>query len=439
MARPKIYIRQKPNKDGLHQLLLSYFFNGSRLEYYTGVSIKKTDYVENYFKGNKKPIKQTAAFAAQYNSRLKNIEADAVKLATEAKGDDLNSQFIKEQLDLIYKPKQVEFKHTEQPKELSFIKYFENAIQDSKSGKRLMKRGARSGQRYGLNAIKNYSITLSALNRYLKYNGKKDLKFAEVNQPFYDDFLYFCYEVETKEKATFAGYIKDIKTLMSEADLKHQTINFTKPTYEAHTIYLTSQQIDLLANLDLSDIEKYIINDKGIKIYYPTLERVRDLFLIGAYTGLRFSDFSVLNTKSINGNFIEVKQIKTGGLVTIPIMSKLKPVLAKYANELPTISNQKFNDYIKHVAKLAGLCSIEVIKNTKGNKLNTTKAPLYSLITSHCCRRSYATNMFKAGVPPMLIMGSTGHKTESSFLKYIRSDNKEKAKLLAETMIRLGL
>lgn len=113
--------------------------------------------------------------------------------------------------------------------------------------------------------------------------------------------------------------------------------------------------------------------------------------------------------------------------------------MAKYPNELPTISNQKFNDYIKHVAELAGLTQEQTMTNTKGNKPNNYKAPLYTLISSHSCRRSYATNMFKAGVPPMLIMSATRHKTESSFLKYIRATNEDKANLLAETFKKLGL
>lgn len=120
-------------------------------------------------------------------------------------------------------------------------------------------------------------------------------------------------------------------------------------------------------------------------------------------------------------------------------MSRLRPVLSKYTDALPTISNQKFNDYIKHVAFLAGMTEKRKMKNTKGNIINESTTPLYSLITSHCCPRSYATNMFKAGVPPMLIMSATGHKTETSFLKYIRANNDDKAKLLADTLKKLGL
>lgn len=435
MAQPKVYLRPKPSKDGKHQILISYYIQGKRLEYYTKISIKKTDFKTT----GEHSIKSTALHSATFNKKIKNIIADAVKIATEAKGEDINPSFVREQLDVIYKPKEAEEIEHEQPKETSFIKYFENAIKDSKAGKRLISTGNKNGNRYSQRAIKNYSVSLSAIKRYLKYSDLKDLSFDDIDKVFYNGFRDFCYNIEDKEKSTFASYVKDIKTLMSETEHLFRTKDFVLPSYESDTIYLTNEEIDKISNLDLSNSEQHFTNTAGEKIFYPTLDRVRDLYLIGAYTGLRFSDFSELELNSIDGNFIRLKQAKTGARVVIPIMSKLKPIILKYPNELPTISNQKFNQYIKYVAELAGLTEIRTIKNTKGNKDNVTKHPLYSLITSHSCRRSYATNMFKAGVPPMLIMSATGHKTESSFLKYIRATSEDKAMLLAEALNKLGL
>ena len=439
---PKFYLRNKPSKDGKHQIILKYSFNGQRLEYYCGISIKPDDYNAEYWKGKKKPVKLSAVNGININNRLIDIQADTLSIISDTKGEDLNPAYIREKLDLIYKPKPVE--PTKQQElapeyEISFIKYFEKVIKDSRNGIRLMKKpSSKAGQRYSERAIKNYGVTLSAIKRYVKYYGFTDLKFEYIDEDFYNSFRGFCYNTESKEKATFAGYIKDIKTLMAETGRDNQTTEFIKPTYEADTVALTTQQIDLIANLDLNDTDKYYTNDIGKKISFDTLGRVRDLFLIGSYTGLRFSDFSRLDINTIDGNFIRLKQQKTSDRVTIPIMSKLKPVLAKY-KELPTITNQKFNDYIKHVAELAGLTEIRTVSNTKGNKINIEKRPLYKLVSSHCCRRSYATNMFKAGIPPMLIMSATGHKTEQSFLKYIRANNDDKAKLLADVMSKLGL
>ncbi|MBB3055837.1 site-specific integrase [Mucilaginibacter gotjawali] len=342
-------------------------------------------------------------------------------------------------MDFIFKPKpeaKPDFKH-------DVITFFDKIIEDSKSGKRLISTGKNKGSRYSRNSIKNYGIALSALQRYMKYSKINALNFEDINKDFYEDFRFYCYSVEQKEKSTFAGYIKDIKTVMSESNTTgFNTKDFVMPSYEADTLYLNADQINKISALDLSDKTKFFKAVKGkevVNINYSVLDKVRDLFLIGSYTGLRFSDYSTLEPSNINGNFINIKQIKTGGRVTIPIMSRLHPVLNKYPGELPTMSNQKFNDYIKYVSELAGLTELITVKNTKGNTDNESIKPLYSLVTSHCCRRSYATNMFKAGIPPMLIMSATGHKTETSFLKYIRATNDDKAKLLSEALQKLGL
>ena len=64
--------------------------------------------------------------------------------------------------------------------------------------------------------------------------------------------------------------------------------------------------------------------------------------------------------------------------------------------------------------------------------------PFYMMISSHTGRRSYATMMFKAGVPTLLIMAVTGHKTEAAFLRYIRATNEDKARMMSEMMNKLG-
>lgn len=437
MAKPKFYLEPRPSADGKQAINLFYSFNGQRLQYYTGI---RTDI--KYFQPEcntshtKKPIRSIAPFAEQDNNKLKDMASAAVTIVSEAKGENLTIKYVREQLDKIYKHKAEPEQARE--KQHTFISYYEQYVDDCISGKRLLLKGKNKGGRYGHNAIKNYKVSLSAIKRYLDYQDIKNLSFEDLNKDFYVSFSFYCYNVEKKEISTFSNYIKDIKTVLGSAGT-FETKSFIKPSYEADTVYLNLNQIDKIAGLDLSDPNKSIEYKKGLSVSYATLDKVRDLFLIGAYTGLRFSDFSRLDIKSIEGNFIKLKQIKTGGRITIPIMSRLRPVLDKHPDALPAMSNQKFNDYIKIVGQLSGLTEKTTVSNTKGNTKNESISPLYSLISSHCCRRSYATNMFKAGVPPMLIMSATGHKTETSFLKYIRANNNDKAKLLAEAMMKLGL
>jgi integrase len=72
---------------------------------------------------------------------------------------------------------------------------------------------------------------------------------------------------------------------------------------------------------------------------------------------------------------------------------------------------------------------VEVIKIKNGLKVYE-KVEKFKLISTHTARRSFATNCYKKNVPSIVIMGVTGHKTESSFLKYIKITSKEKADIL---------
>lgn len=457
MAKPKFYLEPRPTPNGKQAINMFYSFGGKRLQYYTGIRIDiKYFRPECNSSDTIKPVKSTAPYAAQYNAKLDAIALDAVTIVSSTKPENLTVKYVRQKLDELHKLKANDSTEPSE-KEHDFISFFEQLINDSKTGKRLISSGKSNGSRYSYNAIKNYGITLSAVRRYMDYRNLKYLPFETINKVFYDDFRFFCYNIESKEKSTFGVYIKDIKTVMNESKAPgFDRKEFVSPTYEADTLYLTMDQINKIAELDLGDYTKYYIREgkrrpqkknaaiktaqlKDERIGFETLNKVRDLFLIGAYTGLRFSDFSNLDLKSIEGNFIKIKQTKTGDRITIPIMSKLRPVLNKYPVALPSISNQNFNDYIKVVANLAGLTEDREVKNSRGNIENKTTSPLYQLISSHACRRSYATNMFKAGIPPMLIMSATGHKTETSFLKYIRANNDDKAQLLAQALHKLGL
>jgi integrase len=115
--------------------------------------------------------------------------------------------------------------------------------------------------------------------------------------------------------------------------------------------------------------------------------------------------------------------------VIIPCNPVIFQIFEKYqhnSNMLPrTISNQKFNEYIKEVCKLAEL-------NEVGRLSSKPKNKLWQLVSSHTARRSFATNFYLQGFPTIDLMRITGHKTERSFLKYIRVTKLDTAKRLSE-------
>jgi len=163
---------------------------------------------------------------------------------------------------------------------------------------------------------------------------------------------------------------------------------------------------------------------------------VRDLFLIGCYSGLRFSDFSRLSPEHIKavdgGKMIEIDTQKTGEKVFIPLFPILETLLQKYAFVVPKISGQKMNDYLKELGQLAGMDGRLLVRNSAGGNRREMEVAKWEKLTTHVARRSFATNAYKATVPVKYIMAVTGHKTEKEFYKYIRLRADEHAMLVSD-------
>ena len=95
------------------------------------------------------------------------------------------------------------------------------------------------------------------------------------------------------------------------------------------------------------------------------------------------------------------------------------------------LTNQKTNHYLKEVGKEIQGLNKTVIKNiTKEGKNNQTRFAKWEMLTTHTARRSFATNEFLAGTPTLTIMAITGHKTEKAFLRYIKLNSSDHARLL---------
>ena len=190
--------------------------------------------------------------------------------------------------------------------------------------------------------------------------------------------------------------------------------SFKKPSEETFSIYLTESEL----------MKMY--NKSGLPLY---LERVRDLFLIGCYTGLRFSDLSRLKKENITADgTINIKAEKTEKTVVVPIHPIVRQIFEKYNYQLPKIpANQNFNDYIKTVAERAKINELVTIERSKGIFEVGQTAEKHNFVSSHTARRSFATNAFLMDMPSISIMKITGHKTESAFMRYIKMSAKDNA------------
>lgn len=115
----------------------------------------------------------------------------------------------------------------------------------------------------------------------------------------------------------------------------------------------------------------------------------------------------------------------------IPAKSELTSILEKYF-ELPRISEQKLNEYIKEIAKRAGLTDLIEIASSKGGERTTTMVPKYRLVHSHTARRTGATWMYLADMDKYDIMKITGHSSTQMLDKYIKASELEVIKKVSK-------
>lgn len=267
----------------------------------------------------------------------------------------------------------------------------------------------------------------------LKGMGADGMTIERTDKAFYDSFYRYMFAAGYKQN-TIATRIKCLKSVINSLPMAERMgCEFVEPKKckavmeDIDNIALNEAELQSIADLDLAD--------------KPCLDRVRDQFLLLAWTGCRYSDLGKLTHKYIvnedGDNCFKLEQQKTGAKVVIPILPPIVPILEKYDYQPPKpISNQRFNDYIKEVAQLAHLDDEVVTTHTQQNKGEfvpgrvETRRAKWQAVTAHTARRSFATNMYKRGFPTLAIMAITGHKTEKSFLTYIKVTEAENAALL---------
>ncbi|MDQ6813801.1 MAG: site-specific integrase, partial [Bacteroidota bacterium] len=263
---------------------------------------------------------------------------------------------------------------------------------------------------------------------------KGPITFDCIDYNFYDDFIEFLtfhYEHKRRQEVHYG--------------LKVNTIG---QTIKQFRIFIKDRvRRKIIAPIDLTDFKIseeevdaiYLSHDEIAKIYradlssYPHLIEYRDLFVLACLTGLRFSDFSILQPDDLRNDLLHKKQEKSEHWVVIPLRKEAKIIFSnQFKEQIPKLTNPEFNRHIKTIGKLAGIKERIRFSYKKGNKNIEVVKPKYEWITSHTARRSFCTNEFLAGTPVKLIMKISGHKKETHFYKYIRITPEEAAQKIKE-------
>lgn len=388
-------------------ILYYQYRKGKRLKYSTGWKIRPNDWDRS-----KQRARHSKRFAEStfLNSHLESLEQHCKDIYQESGKGKISPDVFREELK--NRLADAEREEEQETNPITFLDFVEEYYQERKK-----QPNAKAGTLKFLHKVKVH------IQEYARQR-KKKLEFSDLNDKFFSDFRDWLHAPPRLHSSNYVQKIfQYVKVFARKAESRGYHNNrayqdFKLPKTPVSKLALSFEQLERLFALDLTENSR--------------LEKVRDLFLIGAYTGLRFADFTRIRPEHIQTykgeKVIVMTTQKTDQTVYIPLLPLLDSVLKKYGYTSPKISNQKMNDYLKELGQVAGLNDSKMVNDATGGIRTEKKKQVWEMLTTHVARRSFATNFYQK-FPDQInrIMQITGHTTERMFRAYIVTDALESA------------
>ncbi len=345
---------------------------------------------------------------------------------------NFNSSFSNgETIDRYWLERQIEDFHNRPKTEednykVYFTPFIERFIEESKT-----RINPSTGKVLDKKTIAKYKPILDRVKEYEKFNDCR-LLHKDINLSFHNKFISFLTIEGNYSRNTIKKYISQIKTFCRDAESQNIKVN---NEYKSKKFTFRGQE-----TLDpyLSESEIKLIDD--LKIEEEQLDDIRDMLIVGVWTGLRISDFGDSNKLEVIGKDIKIVELqKTNKPIVIPIHPQIQKILDKRGGKLPNVGISKkgwenlFNKRIKEICKMAGIDEIILgdKRNPKTNRKERGLYPKYELVSSHICRRSFVSNHY-GKLPNETIRAITGHSSGKQFLNYVKIGQKEHIEKMRE-------
>lgn len=390
---------KKTNARGKTPLYCRVTINGKRAEFSTGIYADAGQWLTK-----KQSFKPSTTIYQQHNSKLNKILADLdyIKMDLERSGKPITAATIKRLFSGDKKPAYTLL--------AILSEYYKKAVNDGQSNSQLRR-------------IKAFTIQLK---KFLNYIKRTQIEPDELTHSFgyqFIDFLKECRRLEHNEPYKYATLKKKVQIFSDALDMGIRmgwcTLNPIKG------VEVTGAKTPKQTRLTNEEI-KAIHNHRFASV---RLQNIADLFLLQCYTGLAYTDIMSLNPNHIilanQTQWILKNRDKSGIEALIPLFPDAKCILDKYTetnllNEpilnLPRVSNQKYNAYLKEIAEIVGI-----------NKR----------LTTHAGRRTFSQRLSDRGVDGEVIMKMMGHSSpKTTFEHYVDVSIERIAGELTEKQIR---
>lgn len=406
------YYLRNPGKNGLTAIYMSATCKGERAILFPNISIESKNWDNKKYKP--KPIAENSTLIGKLNTFEEHVRMVYDTLQKEigavVPADLLKKAVYGEMLTLVRQPKSVK------ANAVMITSFFQKFIDDSKNGIRQSPHDTQIKEQ----SIKPYITTKGHFADFQK-SKNKEYALTDIDQPLVNNFNRYLIACKKGDDLSLSlnavgKYMQVFKTMIQYA----QQCKLVSPTLMVEVKIRARREKSDSIFLDENELVE-LMNYNGFE--GATL-KVRDLFIIQCYTGLRFGDFSKLGKQHIHEShieYIECVQNKTLGKVTVPVHPNVKKIFEKYNYELPDCPcNQIFNRELKEIGKkIPSLSQPFTKRTTRSNVKQVKQFKRWQLLSTHTARRSFCSNLYLRGVDTEVIMSLSGHESEKSFRAYI--------------------
>lgn len=414
LERRKDTPKDKDGKMLNPQILADITFDSKRIFYYVGYRIDESKWINDKAadgtriqQAKKNTFNKRGESATEINMRLREIKQAVENVFHRLEVNDVRptTNIVRDEL----KKELDEEARANKP----LVEYYAQFIDEAKENNTWTKA-----------TVTKHQTLISHIQGY-----RKHIEFDDITEDFFNAFIRYLINEKNLSNPYIVKLIKNFKTFMNWATKKGFNKTIAYKTFEPQLKGVsTSDKTNIIA---LSPEEFMHLYDLPIKS--PCLERVRDVFCFCCATSLRYSDVRNLKWSNIKGDRIELVTIKTDDPIVIYFNDLSYPIIKKYEqykniseNVLPVISNQKYNDYLKELGKLAGFDQPTTKVIFKGSERIERTVPKYELLTSHVARKTFVTLALYKGIPAEVVRSFTGHKDAKVMERYFKFNGQEK-------------
>jgi integrase len=329
-------------------------FKGRQFKYSTGEVINSDLWLRKRERAKVIPAKEKEL--TTLNDHLDKINQSVIDfLATKHNSKTILRDDLRKHLDalkvdeekelLLRQQEELEIEKQKLEKENGFFHTWERIINSTKTKDGLpITEGTKRSKKQTLELVKEHC----AVN-------KIRLTFENLDKMYYHDLDNYML-TKNFSPNNRGKHFKEIKAILREAEDRDINVNpaFHKKSFKvvrmaSDSIYLNDEDIRKLLDAKLS----------------PAKAQLRDIFIMGCFTGQRHSDWHQLRKENIireNGkDILKIAQQKGKKIVHVPVHPIVKAILNSYGDTPPkVITNQKFNEALKEIAGAAELGKISI-------------------------------------------------------------------------------